>query len=159
MYYSDVPDLSVLLHVKSAWKNATVETSMRCFPSEALFEFAFTHLLLCKKIILDVSAESFSWSRSWRRLPAIMACNTLVISGLNGNRIQPADVVKWLEHEASPEKKWSEPREMILNGYFRRGTDGLLTVMKMAFSASGRPKPYVAHILPYTHQGNLDEGS
>ncbi|KAH7704849.1 hypothetical protein AAVH_27963 [Aphelenchoides avenae] len=42
VYYADIKSLSLLLPVKSAWKDATVEVSTSCFLSNAPFEFVFT---------------------------------------------------------------------------------------------------------------------
>ncbi|KAH7711042.1 S-phase kinase-associated protein 1A [Aphelenchoides avenae] len=161
VYQAAIRDLSALLPVKWAWKNATVEAFVECFPSSAEFEFAFTELLLCKEIVLDRERPSLlSWSPLYMRLPAIVACNKLDISRLNlpGDRIQPTDVVEWLEHENPPERKWSEPRHLTLHeDGVTGGIDGLLTVLKTSFSASSSLNPYVLRILLPFHRRTMHE--
>lgn len=112
-FYPDVQDS--LIPAKSAWRNATVEIDGHCFPSEALFEFAFTHLFLCKEIVLRLADLPSRCLRSCMRLPAMAACGKLDVSWITARGIQSTDVVQWLEHEAPPEETWSEPRQMILH--------------------------------------------
>ena len=127
MYQADIEGLSVLLPVKSAWKNATVEAPLRSFPSSEAFEFVFTQLFLCKEVILGGERrESFRWSRPHMRLPGIAECNKLDIGGLTNFENGPADVVEWLEHEVPPEKKCVEPRKMVLYEYGINGGIGRL---------------------------------
>ncbi|KAH7717354.1 Protein SKR-1 protein [Aphelenchoides avenae] len=157
LFDADIEGLSALLPVKAAWKSATVKASMDFFLSRALFEFVFTQLLLCKEIILHGDERSFSWPGSYMRLPAIAACNKLDLRILYHYRIQPADIVEWLEHEAPPENKWSEPRQLVL--YYcgiAIDIDELLIALKTAFSASISPTPYVVHIQGY-YRGNVNE--
>ncbi|KAH7717356.1 Suppressor of kinetochore protein 1 [Aphelenchoides avenae] len=156
---ADIEGLSALLPVKSAWKSATVKASMNFFLSRAPFEFVCTQLLLCKEIIILGDDRSFSWPGSYMRLPAIAACNKLDLRILYHYRIHPAGVVEWLEHEASPERKWSEPRQLILRQDFdfHGGIDGLLTALKTAFSASSSRKPYIVRIPRSYHRVNLEE--
>ncbi|KAH7710818.1 hypothetical protein AAVH_21910 [Aphelenchoides avenae] len=159
-YYAVIQDLSALLPVKWAWRNATVEAFVECFASGAAFEFAFGELLLCKEIVLKRECRSLSWSRAYMRLPAVVACNKLDISRLNlpGDRIQPTDVVAWLEHEVPPGRKWSEPRQLTFHeDGVTGGIDGLLTELKTSFSASSRPNPYVLRILPSLHRRTMHE--
>ncbi|KAH7710797.1 S-phase kinase-associated protein 1 [Aphelenchoides avenae] len=160
MDYADVKVLSTLRSVKSAWMDATMEATMGCFPSRAVFEFVFTQVFLCKEITLGRERPSLPWSRRYMRLPAIAECNKLDISklNLNGDLVQPHNVVKWLEHEGPAETKWSEPRQMILHeGGINGGIDRLLTELKTAFSESNSPKAYVVRVIPCLHHGNLDE--
>ena len=133
MYQADILGLSALLPIKTAWKDATLEASMTCFPSEALIKFAFTQLLLCKEMILVGEAQWFRWSRAFMRLPGIVACSKLDISGLSFSgtyEIRSADVVEWLEYEAPPETECSEPRQLSLKDDYIRGIDGLLIALK-----------------------------
>ncbi|KAH7710813.1 S-phase kinase-associated protein 1A [Aphelenchoides avenae] len=155
-----IQNLSSLLPVKSAWKNAAVEAFVECFASGAAFEFAFGELLLCNEIVLVRGYYSFPWSRRYIRLTGIAACSRLDIGrpNLYGDLIHPTDVVEWLEQEDPPEKKWSEPRQMILyeegiNG----GIEGLLTSLKAAFLASSSPKPYVVRVLRGWRRDNVDQ--
>lgn len=101
-----IQGLSLLLPVKAAWKNATIKASVDCFPSSGAFEFLFTHLLLCKEIVLVREYYSLPWSRRYIRLAGIAACNRLDIGrpNLYGDLIHPNDVVEWLEQEDPPER-------------------------------------------------------
>ncbi|KAH7725114.1 Protein SKR-2 [Aphelenchoides avenae] len=161
-YYSaDVEELTSLLPVRSTWKNAAAYVSASGFEYKASLEFALTQLLLCKKIILrHEMGVSFGWSNAYAymHLPAIAECNVLDVSGTKIRRIQPGDLVQWLEHDVPPEKKCSEPRQMILHeDRIIRGIEGLVTALKTAFLTSSRPKPYVVRILRDNNDGNLNE--
>lgn len=123
-----------MLPVRSTWKNAAAYVSASGFEYKASLEFALTQLLLCKKIILrHEMGVSFGWSNAYAymHLPAIAECNVLDVSGTKIRRIQPGDLVQWLEHDVPPEKKCSEPRQMILHeDRIIRGIEGLVTALK-----------------------------
>lgn len=159
MYDADIQEISAVLRVKSVWKNATVHVFVNHFPSQAVFEFFFTELLLCKEIILR---HAFFWS--WLHLPAIAACRKLDLSELNydddeiepddeiesDDEIEPDDVVEWLEREAPPEDEDSEPRTLALNGSMHRGIDGLLPALKTVSSIRrGGPLFVFSHLCKF----------
>lgn len=132
-YEADMRVLRAMLPVKSAWKNGTVEAHTRCFPSRELFEFAFKDLLLCKEIIL--SGERQQLSGSWMRLAAVAACNKLDIRKLDFHGIGPDDVVEWLKREVPPQKKWREPKQIMIRDYgFIGFVDGLRAALETVSS-------------------------
>ncbi|KAH7725087.1 S-phase kinase-associated protein 1 [Aphelenchoides avenae] len=161
-YYSaDVEDLSTLLPVKSTWKNATAYVAMNGFVHKASLEFALTQLLLCEKITLRHGMGYNSrWSPTYAymHLPAIAECNVLDVSEMKVQDIQPDAVVEWLEHDVPPEKKCSEPRQVILDANrIIGGIEELLTALKTAFLTASTHKPYIVRILRCRDRGIPNE--
>lgn len=129
----DIEGLTALLPATPAWKNATAEVSTDYFAPTALAEFVFTHLLLCKEIVLGLDGEgqSFTFAGAHMDLPAIVACNKLDLSLLGSHVPLRTACIEWLEHELPPEKTWSEPRQLTLKTYL---DDSCLTALKTVSS-------------------------
>lgn len=117
---------STLVPVKAAWKDASVEA---CFPTSAVFEFVFTHLLLCKKITLLEGCRPLN-RQEYTSIPGIAACSTLNISELINYEVEPALIIEWLEHEVPPVDRRCGQREMILSEAITGGIRRLLAALK-----------------------------
>ncbi|KAH7710804.1 S-phase kinase-associated protein 1A [Aphelenchoides avenae] len=140
--------LHELLPAKTAWKNATIYAFPSTFNSEETFMFAFSELLLCKKIRFAEDGASVSAvPRSFLRLPAMAQCNELDISNLwlLLNSIEVHDIVEWLERD--DRKKRDEPSRLTIA---RHAIDGgpheLIEALKKVFLAASRANAYVVRI-------------